>query len=276
MEKPFIIAGIITYNPDCERIKENIEAILPQVDQVVLVDNHSKDQKMIRELEKRYQNVTVIYNPENRGVAAGLNQEFHFAQQKGAGWVLTLDQDTVAFSDLIQIYLPFMQDSEQVSLTCLRKERDFDEHLPNNGEPFQYVPKCITSGNIVRVSAWEKVGGFDEKLFIDEVDNDFCYRLRMAGFRILRVNKDGILHELGNGQRLWLFGHDFIVSNHNAFRKYYIYRNRTYLLRTNPLARQNDSWFKMFKHLVKLILYEDHKGEKLKACVRGIRDGRKM
>ena len=38
-----IIAGIVLYNPDISRLKENISAIRPQVDKVVLIENGSSD-----------------------------------------------------------------------------------------------------------------------------------------------------------------------------------------------------------------------------------------
>ena len=34
-------AGIVTYNPNMKRLIENVNAILPQVEQVILVDNGS-------------------------------------------------------------------------------------------------------------------------------------------------------------------------------------------------------------------------------------------
>ena len=35
------IAGIVLYNPDLGRLKENIESICKQVDKVILIDNGS-------------------------------------------------------------------------------------------------------------------------------------------------------------------------------------------------------------------------------------------
>lgn len=43
-----IIAGIVTFYPNFERLKENIDAIVTQVDHVILVDNGSEDLKKIR------------------------------------------------------------------------------------------------------------------------------------------------------------------------------------------------------------------------------------
>ena len=37
------LAGIVTFNPDIERLNENISAIINQVDKVVVVDNGSEN-----------------------------------------------------------------------------------------------------------------------------------------------------------------------------------------------------------------------------------------
>ena len=42
-----IYAGIVTFNPDIERLKQNINAISIQVDQVVVFDNGSDNQEKV-------------------------------------------------------------------------------------------------------------------------------------------------------------------------------------------------------------------------------------
>ena len=42
-----IIAGIVTFNPDIDRLVRNVNSIKNQVDQVVLVDNGSNEMEMI-------------------------------------------------------------------------------------------------------------------------------------------------------------------------------------------------------------------------------------
>ena len=46
-----IITSIILYNPDLSRLRENISAILPQVDKVVPVENGSSDITYLKEFE---------------------------------------------------------------------------------------------------------------------------------------------------------------------------------------------------------------------------------
>lgn len=90
----------------------------------------------------------------------------------------------------------------------------------------------ITSGNIISVANALSIGGFDNDLFIDEVDYDFCYKGMRAGFKSLK-NKQGIylVHRLGNTFNRRFLGHTFICMNHNKIRKYYIMRNRMEMVR---------------------------------------------
>ena len=66
-----MVTGIILYNPDLSRLRENISAILPQVDKVVLVENGSSDITYLKELED--EKIELIVNEENMGIAYALN-----------------------------------------------------------------------------------------------------------------------------------------------------------------------------------------------------------
>ena len=51
-------AGIVLYNPDIKRLEENISAIAPQVNELILIDNSSKNIDEIAELTAKYENIT--------------------------------------------------------------------------------------------------------------------------------------------------------------------------------------------------------------------------
>ena len=56
------IAGIVLYNPDLGRLKENIESICKQVDKVILIDNGSDNR---REIESN-KGIFKLYSFEKR------------------------------------------------------------------------------------------------------------------------------------------------------------------------------------------------------------------
>lgn len=47
------------------------------------------------------------------------------------------------------------------------------------------VKLAITSGSILNVTIAKQLGSFDENLFIDEVDSEFCYRAQKMDIRLL-------------------------------------------------------------------------------------------
>ena len=47
---------------------------------------------------------------------------------------------------------------------------------------------------VVRRAAWEQTGGFDERIFLNAEDFDWCYRMRQKGWRIYHVPDVSLVH----------------------------------------------------------------------------------
>lgn len=199
----------------------------------------------------------VVDNTQNNiGVAAALNKGLKKAIEENYDWLLTMDQDSTF---------------EGESLEALKNEAFLSNEKVAWVAPLQRTQKGIqinkyvamTSGSMLRVSACKQVGFFEEKLFIDSVDNEYCLRLRKFGFKITHSNNAILNHSLGtlkNG-----------VISHSAARRYYITRNMLYVMFKYPVF-----FFFGSKELIKsfmLILFvEDDKHNKLKSYVIGIAD----
>ena len=274
MNNEIIIAGIVTYNPSIERLKENISAVVNQVSQLVIVDNGSKNIDDIEACIKDIPTATIIRHNKNLGIATALNTMFKFASKRG-NWVLTLDQDSVFYPNMIKTYRKYMNMKNVVSLTSQRDDRHYASLEKANNEAHS-VFGCITSGNLVKISAWDKVGGFNDKLFIDMVDYEFCKKLKLANYKILCVNQPLMIHELGDSRTYPILGRRINVYNHSAFRKYYIFRNTIYMLRYYSSKGCSYSYTYLIKTFLKIIIIENNKYEKLKRSIQGIRDGFKM
>lgn len=69
-------------------------------------------------------------------------------------------------------------------------ENDEDRRVPSD---CQYI---AIGCSLWRRSAWERVGGFDERYFISHGDIDFCYKLRYeAGLRIRYCPGSTVVHD---------------------------------------------------------------------------------
>ena len=282
-----IVAGIVLYNPDIWRLKENVKAILPQVDILIIVDNGSVNFPEVKTefSNKEYQGykIEILANSENLGIAKALNQICELAKGFGATWVLTLDQDSVCFPNLIEEYRRYIDIDGVSSMTCLMKNRSksFEFEKENFEEEYRFVDGAITSGNYISLAAWESVGRFDENLFIDKVDTDFSFRLALKNNKQIKINYMGLLHDIGdNAADHCLFGKRFVVFNHSPFRNYHLIRNQIYFARKYEKIK-GKKWSRRIKRtswtrIIVYLLYEDRKLQRIKAWCRGLWDGYSM
>ena len=101
-----ICAGIVLYNPDIDRLIENIDSINMQVKEIVLVDNASKNTQEIQDMIlSKYPEIVYIRNKINEGIAKALNQILNYSEKNGYEAFLTLDQDSICNSELVEKYL---------------------------------------------------------------------------------------------------------------------------------------------------------------------------
>ena len=271
------IGGIITYNPEIDRLSQCIQKAVQECQKVVVVDNGSANVGDIVQFVETFENSYIIENERNFGIAKALNQVFCEAVKQNYKWVLTLDQDTVIPDNLLERYSQAISNNFiNLAIICPQIHDDLSKKtwpVLNEGERERYVEKCITSASLNNVKMWDAVGGFDEKLFIDEVDHDYCYRVGKSNGKILLVDNVTINHTIGNSKIYTILGKEIIVRNHSAFRKYYITRNillvdRKQHKKITFLAIQHCVLF-----LVKTLIFEDQKKEKVVACFKGFMDG---
>lgn len=267
-----IIAGVVTYNPEIPLLQKNLSALLELVDQVILVDNCSVNLNDIKLVVEYVDRITLIENHSNMGIACALNEIMEKAIDHGYSWVLTMDQDSIAPDNLISEYEKYLDSSVGILCPIIYDRNKKQKPMIHLGT--HEIRECITSGSLVNVSAWQKVNGFDEKMFIDGVDFDFCERLRKAGYRILEVGTIILSHAIGNiTMRKFLFW-DVSVKNHSAFRKYYIARNTIYLAKKNGnVVRLVKSYLQVVKQIAVVTLYEQDKKQKLTAICKGMIEG---
>ena len=286
--KTAVLAGIVLFEPEPERLWKNLDAVLPQVNEVLLVDNGSGSIKSIQEDMNRRsagrglsEKMTWILNESNQGIASALDTIMSYAKEKQYSWVLTLDQDSVALPGLIDQYLFYTDRHEIGQMGCRIRDRNFSEiqDTENHSDPSGYkeVPFVITSGSFMNCAWYEKTPGYDTKMFIDSVDVDISYALRKAGAKVIELPFEGLLHEIGHGRNVKLFGRSYIAYNHSAERNYYIARNHLYLQKKYPeeISRTHSYLYELRMELI-ILLYEEDKWKKLKKRWKGIRDRKKL
>lgn len=274
-----IAAGIVLYNPEKIRIKENIEAILPQVDLLVLVDNGSSNIKEIEFEFNQFNSIVWIKNRTNLGIAEALNQIVKLCELKKYNWVLTLDQDSVSPPNLVSKYKEYTSLPNIGIMTPKIIDRNTIDRseLIKDGAEYEYVSKCITSASLINIQLCRNLDYFDVKMFIDLVDFEYCIRVRKAGYKILRANKVALIHQLGNLKVYNIFGKDINVTNHSVIRNYYHARNAVYYLKKhNDYVSSKDIYLRLCIKIIKILIFEKSKIPKLRAILSGVKTGLKM
>lgn len=267
-----ILAGIVTFNPELDRLNENVNSVLSQADEVIVVDNGSKNVNDIKEL---FPGITIISLEKNMGIAYALNEIGMYAISNRFDWFLTLDQDTIIYNDLIEKYSHYLNLPQVGMLTCLFQDIN-KQKLELENFNYREVEKCITSAALVKTEVFDKSNKFDEKMFIDLVDYDINYHFKELGYITYQINKVGFLHEIGNAKEKSFLGKKFYVYNHSPFRKYYMVRNALYLDRKygKRITHGNGTFIR--DEYVRVILFENSKFKKIWSMTKGLIDGLTM
>lgn len=237
-----IAAGYVLFNPDKERFLKGFQVVKNQFDKIIIFDNVGDCENLIVD-----DKVIYITEHQNKGIAYGLNRIMECAKLHGYEWVVTLDQDTIVPEDMVSRFSAYTT-TERVAIISpqvIDKRRKYLT-IEDTDVDVKDIDFCITSASCTNIEVWEKLGGFDEFLFIDFVDNDYCKRAKLSGFRILQIPSLVIDQEFGKISLkspwkvkfyLWL---SKITHNKNVaklsyhkevspFRVYYIHRNLIYL-----------------------------------------------
>lgn len=269
-----IMAGIVTFNPDISKLNANVDAILPQVDKLLVVDNGSTNIKEVLKCMDHREKIHIIKNSKNYGIAKALNQILEYVNLCEGEWVLTLDQDSLCYSDIISTLSAYID--RNVGMISPLIEDCNVGHVKVEQLRGNEIESCITSGCLTNVGACLSLGGFDEKMFIDLVDIEMCYRLRCNGYSILQANKVCMEHEIGsNGRTINILGKKVYLFNHSSFREYYCARNTIYVARKykENKKRYLRGILTAINRTFIIFAFESNKFDKLSKRIKGIWDG---
>ncbi len=240
-------AVVIWYNPD-ETCIENIRSYEKFVKTIYVVDNSNTNNS---EFLKEFKNAKYIPLFSNEGIAKAQNIGCQNALDDGFIWCMTMDQDSSWDEDQIKRMVELCKkydDEKNVSFApnytdihfrsylgdikhfifrmfgrdiCMVEKKDDCEIMP--------CDKVIASGNIINLNVWKDVGGYYEPFFIDEVDHEFCFRLKKNGYNILKFPHVILNHKLGSPKKFF-----YPSLGHSPLRHYYMSRNIMYLSKMHP------------------------------------------
>ncbi len=264
-----------------------------EVGGVVVIDNASSPQD-IQALSGLSQ-ITLLRNERNLGLAAAQNQGIRWALQRGAKWILLLDQDSrlaSSFWEAMKTYYQGLSINDREKLLLLgahiyeAQARYFYRYVCPRGPLFSRVP-CrppglsgllftISSGSLVPAERFKELGGFYEEFFIDYVDTEFCLRGFSKGYRLHVVCSAVLKHRLGKREIKKLSFLTFKPTHHPSWRKFYLYRNRLWVIRRYGPKIPSFLAFEMCAMIydgLRVSLFERERRAKWRAIFQGIKAG---
>lgn len=219
MQPPLVITVILNTNRKEDTLAAlrslHLNDYSPQ--QVIVLDNASQDGS-IEAIEAGYPAVKVIELDRNLGYAGNNNVGVQAALERGADWVLVLNEDTVLALDCLSRLVEVGEADGRVGIlgpmvyhfnepqVIQSAGGRFDGnwlsyHLAQNeidrGQFVQpHVVEWISGCAIlVRRAVIEQVGALDERFFYYWEEAEWCLRAREAGWTVVHVPRAKLWHK---------------------------------------------------------------------------------
>ena len=293
-----VCAITITFNPELDVFERQLDRLQPQCE-LILVDNGSDPDRVaaIERLAERY-GAHVLALAENEGIAAAQNHGVRFieANRPACEYVLFLDHDSVpdpGFVDALQDEFERLKTSH-ADLGVLgpaiyepRAGTFYGFHVLDGLRYRRVLPdavagdavKCATinsAGTFCPLAVVQDVGPFDDSLFIDHVETDWCFRASDRGYALYGSKSVVLEHRMGDDVlSLRLPGRTITLPYRSPHRHRYLMRNSVSMLRRRYIPFVWKAYC-LVKIAITFALFgtiSRETAEQRRAILRGIVDG---
>jgi GT2 family glycosyltransferase len=217
--------------------------------EIIVVDNNSTDGS-VRAIREKYPQVKILENESNVGFACAVNQGL---KEAAGRYYLSLNSDAQSAPGALEKMVRFMDENPSAGMagaqlikengepqnsfdnfpgviatllnkSVLRllfpsryagKNTARDEDVPFEAESL--VGACM----IIRPSALDKTGWFDQDYFVFLEETDLCLRMRKAGMKVMVIPQAKVYHLQGKTKKQTLIPAkvEYLVSLYKYFRK---------------------------------------------------------
>jgi len=289
-----IAAVVVGYLPEVEVLDKLLVSLSAQVDMLIFLDNGGSAE-ILQNAPSEKKKLVCVNMGGNKGLGAALNVGFDLAIKAGIDFVVTFDQDSHAEPDLIlrlnaamvhaklkdpksiavspaffdrrdgkKINFPFYQSVGGVIKPIFKSD---DEH------GLVRADALITSGMFISTQAWKEGIKYDEGMFVDFTDTEWCFRVREKGYNLYGCLDIEMGHALSDAPPVKIFGLSFF--RYSPVRRYFFFRNTVAVCRmthTPKCWKKRLSVALVLRFFVNLVI-DKNKAQSLKMMLRGIRHG---
>lgn len=225
-------------------------------------------------------NIEVLGDGINVGVAQAFNKLIdHVFDNLGQDTTIIFDQDSKPTDQLIRNLVSESQNNAaKRQLVVLAPSLAIRDTRQTYGR-YSVSKKLIeattlaSSGKVIEKSVWQKVGKFDETLFIDYVDHEWCMRAKSLGVKLFILTTAQMSHEMGDSTLRFFNYYKPVHKSPN--RHYYIVRNYFLLCRRTyfPLQWKLVEFFKTIRRIVFYILVSNDRKKSGKYICKAVKHG---
>lgn len=224
---------------------------------LLLIDNGSTDGS-VHEIRSIFPDLEILETGANLGFAEGNNEGIKIALERGADYVLLLNNDTLVDPDLIEGFLQSFQSHPEAGIVggkiVLYDSPDLLDHwggMWNNKKGvFDFVGLRQKASSwesslsmdyvcgaafMVKKEVFEKIGLLEKRFFVLWEEADFCFRAKKQGFASYTAPQAKVLHKVSVS---------FVGGKTHS--TYFWWRNRLLWIERNCKVRAKLSlWFRV-------------------------------
>lgn len=271
-----IAAVVILYHPERE-LQEIIKSYCSKVEKTYVVNNTENDNIYLNNISA---SVCYMQDGENKGIAARLNHVGKIAFSEGYEWLLTMDQDSSFAGKTIDCYFECAEKYAFKEETAMFGVNYYGEYIDKDFCNIEETRMLITSGSLVNLKLLLQLNGFEENLFIDEVDFEYCLKAASAGFKTVKFQNILLTHNLGeiSYHRSLKNTHITPRTLHSPVRIYYMVRNLLFVRSKYMKMFPDDLKIKqraLLNRLKNNFLYNKQRITVIRYAIKGFADYRK-
>lgn len=278
-----LLTIIVLYRPDIDVLLKEIDSLKNESDEILLFQNSTlknHEVKMINDhLKEDREKIRFVGNGANIGISGALNFAMDWGANNSFSHLLTMDQDSYFEPGALKLFkykIDLLSERVNIGIYSANPVINGKAMYKKNIEDVFPEIDTITSGSIFSIPLLKHFGGFDNSLFIDAVDYEFCYRIFSLENKQAVILPDVYLHhEFGYPTDI---GFGLMSENYSAFRTYYIVRNHIVIWKRYPNLFRPEYKIRLVRtHIIirslKIMIGEKDKWNKLKAIAKGIIHG---
>ncbi len=214
--KPLVSVVILNWNGRSHLIKclASLEKVTYKPLEIIVVDNNSSDDSTLI-VKKKFREVRLVQNKLNRGYSGGNNDGIKASKGK---YIFILNNDTEVEMSFLEPLVKLME--ADVSVGCVQPKLVYgDDHMLLNavgsyftstGFLYHYgyrkdagdrryntrltIYSAKGAAMMLKKSALERVGLYDEDFFIYFEETDLCHRLWLSGYKVIYEPTSVIYH----------------------------------------------------------------------------------